>query len=293
VFLTVLVLLLQFRFAGSWSDGVQLLVSGGAALFVLAMALPVPTDGGGPRAYLATLYVSAWGLSLVALLNLADVLGAASLSAGTITWIAAVLTGLGMFFSRRRDAASGTLLGAVAGTVAFVELVNWTVGLDSFAEVRRAMLVVAIVLGLGALWQRVRGPAHGVQLLNALGLVVLFIAGTLGLDVILGLGGAVFGGPVEFDAHVGIGWEILVLATGISLVAAGAADGERGNVVIGIANLALFTVLASSGDLIGWPILLALAAGTLLVIGLRPSTPMPPEPEAGDGPGPLVTLRPS
>jgi len=63
-------------------------------------------------------------------------------------------------------------------------------------------------------------------------------------------------------------------------------------VVIGIANLVAFTLLATEGNLGGWPILLAIAAGALLVIGLRPSTPLPPEPDPPDGGGPLVELRP-
>lgn len=298
VFLTVLVLLLEVRFGGRWSDEARLLVAGAAALFVLGMAVPVPPDGVGPRAYLGTLYICAWILSLVTLFNLAQVLGADGLASGTITWVGGLQTTLALFFSRRRDAASGTLLAAFAGAVTAVSFVDWTVGINDVEGARRVLLAVAVVLGLVALWQRVRGPAHGVQLLNVVGLVVLAIALTFAVPIAIDF---VFGGFLdsardidpERRLQVGTGWSLLMLVSGMSLIAAGAADAERGNVLMGILNLLAFIGLSWRGDLVGWPILLALAAGTLLVIGLRPSTPMPPEPEYDGGDGPLVELRPT
>jgi hypothetical protein len=44
------------------------------------------------------------------------------------------------------------------------------------------------------------------------------------------------------------------------------------------------TLVASVGDktVIGWPLVLAIGAGTLLAIGLRPSRPLPPAPTDGE-----------
>lgn len=296
VCLTLLSVLLHLRFGETWARGVLLLVAALPLVFVLAMAVPVPTDGGGPRAYLATLYICSWVLTLLTAFALADLLDA-SLSAKNPTWIAGVPTLLALFFSRRRDAASGTLLAGVGATVTVYAFANWIDVVGSLEATRRVLLMIAIVLALTALWQRVRGPAHGVQLLNVTGLVVLAIAVTLVIESLFGL---FFGEATSFfgsadgphAASVGWGWAALCLGTGVGLVAAGALDAERGNAVIGIANLVAFLILAEEGDLLGWPIVLALAAVVLLVIGLRPSTPLPPEPDIRDEGGPPVALRP-
>jgi hypothetical protein len=59
-------------------------------------------------------------------------------------------------------------------------------------------------------------------------------------------------------------------------------------VLLGALVLVGFVGTTMRGDLVGWPILLAVAAGGMLVIGLRPTRPMPPPPEDdGDAVEPL------
>jgi hypothetical protein len=51
-----------------------------------------------------------------------------------------------------------------------------------------------------------------------------------------------------------------------------------------VAVLLATTIAAAGGraTLVGWPLVLAAGAGGLLVIGLRPSRPLPPEPSRGE-----------
>jgi hypothetical protein len=67
-------------------------------------------------------------------------------------------------------------------------------------------------------------------------------------------------------------------------------------VLVGL--LVLATWVASAADsghesLVGWPLVLAAGAVFMLVVGLRPTTPAPPEPlDASDEPpAPLLRLR--
>jgi hypothetical protein len=58
-----------------------------------------------------------------------------------------------------------------------------------------------------------------------------------------------------------------------------------------VAVLALFVFIAGppgrdGASLIGWPIVLLLLSGGMLAIGLRPSHPLPPSPDAGGPPPP-------
>lgn len=297
VVLAVLVLLLEVRFAGDWRAGVHLLYAGTATALVLGMAVAAPGEPEGPPAWHSTLYVAGFLLAGATLVNLADVLGSHG-GAGTVAWVGGALTALATWFSRGRGAASGTLLAAVAGVVTSLAVLDWTVAPHGVSPFRYLLLLDAVVLALMALWQRIRGPAHGVQLLNAAGLVLLAIAATFAADVAVRAITISFvgsEGPAP-SFHVATGWTLLVFAGGVGVLSAGAADDERGNVLVGIVLLLAFVALAGSGNLVGWPMLLAAATVALLVIGLRPSTPLPAEPPPGAGeagrPAPLPPVRP-
>ena len=133
-----------------------------------------------------------------------------------------------------------------------------------------------------SLSQRDRRRPHAVQLVNAGGLALLALALTWLVPAYLGDGGTA----------PGWGWQLFVLAGAFGLVADAAVDQERGSALLGVAALAAFTALASEGDLLGWPIALAAMAAVMLVIGLRPTTPAPPEPGAGEPSPPPVVVRP-
>ena len=282
VMLTVLVLLLNARMAGPWGPPLHLAYTALAAALVLAMAVAAPREVDGPPPWHSALYVTGFILTGAALANLADVLGGDG-GAGTFVFVGTALTALGAWISQERGAATGTLLGAVAAVITTLALLEWVASPDEVTATRYLLLVDAALLVLAALWQRVRAPADGVQLLNAAGLTVLGLALTFAVAI---FGTVLFGSLNEGNTptfDIAWGWTVVILASGIGLLAAGAADRERGNVLTGIALLLTFVVLASEGNLLGWPILLGAAAAALLVIGLRPSTPQPTEPPRGPG----------
>ena len=97
-----------------------------------------------------------------------------------------------------------------------------------------------------------------------------------------GVGGDRAGGNL-FHLNPGTGWELILLATGLALVAYAGVDREPGPGYLGFVVLVLFVVLAGQpsrggASLIGWPILLLLIGGAGVAAGLRPRRDLPPEP---------------
>lgn len=86
--------------------------------------------------------------------------------------------------------------------------------------------------------------------------------------------------PELLARESGWGWELSCFAAAFGLMAYGAVERERGPAYLGALTLAL-TVLAARepGSLLGWPLALGLGAAILLIVGLRPSRPLPPEPD--------------
>ena len=288
VVLTVLVGLLAFRF--DWPGGVHLTYTTVAAAFILAMAVLAPLEDERPRAYQTVLYVGGFTLALLALRALALVLGSDGLeSTGTLAWVGAALTALGAFLAIGRNSPTGTLLASVSGAVAGLAAVEWAFepGSQAFRWTLAALMAGFVLMALG---HRDRRPDHAVQLVNAGGLATLGVA----LIDLLTLAGSL-DGRLGSVGTTGWGWELLILAAGFGLVAYASVDRERGPAVLGVLNLVAFVALAApAGDesLLGWPLVLALMAAFMLVIGLRPTTPAPPAPDAGDAPAPTVTLPP-
>ena len=283
VVLATLVALLLVRFQDEWAPGALLAVAAAAFAFTGMLAVGAPPEGEGPRAYETILYVATFALALGALIELAAVAGAARLPAsGTALWTGAPLTALAAWFARARGAATGTLLAAISGTVTAVALADQLFGLGA-GGLRWVLLAAVLVLVAASLSQRDRRPPHAVQLVNAGGLALLALALTWLLPAFRG----------DAVAGPGWGWQLFVLAGAFGLVAVAAVDSERGPALLGLAALAAFTGLAGEGDLVGWPVALAVAAAAMLGVGLRPTTPAPPEPGDGDAaPPPPVAVRP-
>ena len=87
-----------------------------------------------------------------------------------------------------------------------------------------------------------------------------------------------------FGPGAGAGWELFLYACGFGLCAYSAVDRAPGPGWIGVAVLAVTTVVAAGGKstLLGWPLVLGAGAAALLVVGLRPSRPLPPAPSRGE-----------
>jgi hypothetical protein len=117
-------------------------------------------------------------------------------------------------------------------------------------------------------------PRLSEQLVNAAGVGILAIPVVEGVSALFGVFGA--SSPILPGF-----WEAVVLAAGFGLIAYAAADRTPGPAYLGVANLAAFaavTTIGSGDTLQWWPFLLLALGGLMLLAGLRPTRPLPPEP---------------
>jgi hypothetical protein len=265
-----------------WSDAGHLAAVAGATAFCGLLVAGLPPE---PRPYVSAILLCFLGLAAVTLGRLAQVLGAERVAAGAVAWIAAALGVLAAALARRHDTANATLVVGLA--VVAVPVAFWTWAVDAGPAVQRLMLLLsAVALALGTVALHDRRPTHAAQLADAGGLALVAIVAPPLLDR-LGLLPGGGGGAGETAAAgaadgVGWGWELPVLVGGCGLLAYGAVDRQRGPVLVGLLCVAGFCASAAdAGGLVGWPLVLAGAAAFMLAVGLRPTTPAPPEPETG------------
>lgn len=295
VVLTVLVGLLDLRLQGDVDAGGRLAITLVVLALLTVIAARSPTEPTSPRGYQVALYLCTWFLTLLALRDVVDVVGAGFTTATTLLWTSAVLMAVALAWARTRHTAALTLLAALSGIVVVLSAAE-AAGDPGGGTYRWLLLACAAVLALVALARRDRHPAHAAQLANAGGIAIAGILGSVALEGLAFL--TRFAGSdsvATSGAGLGTGWELLGLAAGFGLVAYGAVDEHRGPVLVGILLLVEWiAVVGVDGGLVGWPLVLAVAAGFLLVVGLRPSTPMPPppgEPVLPDAPLPLPWRR--
>jgi hypothetical protein len=275
VALAALVALLQVRFDNVWADGCHLAYAIAAAAFVATLALRAPREGPDPRAYQSALLATTLALTATALVRLAAILGDGGLDDGsTFAWVAGALALLGLSLARARNSALCLLLGCASLVVALAGVLDWLFSPDSVAPYRWLLLVLAATFALATVAQRDRRPARAVALADAAGLTALALALTFAFQE----------DELGHRASVGAGWEIVLYGVAFGLCAYSAVERAPGPGWIGVLLLIATTLVASTGDktVFGWPLVLAIGAGTLLVIGLRPSRPLPPAPTEGE-----------
>jgi hypothetical protein len=276
VALAALVVLLALRFDEVWSDGVHLAYSAAAAAFVGALALRAPREGPEPRPYQSALLVTTLALAAATLMRLAALLGAGGFdSGGTIGWIAGALAVLGLGLGYARSSVVCILLGAVSMVGALVGFVEWVFSPDGVDPFRWLLLGLAAAFALATVAERDRRPSRAVAMADVAGLSALALALSFGLSL----------GEEGPDAEAaGAGWELFLYACGFGLCAYSAVDRAPGPGWLGGAVLVTTTLVASVGDatLLGWPLVLGAGAAALLVVGLRPSRPLPPAPGRGE-----------
>jgi hypothetical protein len=277
VALAALVLLLQLRFNHLWAHGIHLAYAAAALAFVAALALRAPREGPEPRPYESALLATTFVLAVPALTRLGQALGSDGLdSSGTLAWVGGALAVLGFGLAAARASALCVLLGAVALGVGVLGAVQWLFEPRTPQTMRWVLLALASAFALATVAQRDRRPRHAIALAEAGGLAALALAVSL-----------VIGGILSFDLApmrgAGTGWELFLYACGFGLCAYSAVDRAPGPGWIGAAVLAVTTLVAAGSDptLLGWPLVLAVGAAGLLVIGLRPSRPLPPAPGQG------------
>ncbi len=297
VVLTALVMLLQVRMG--WSAGGQLAVVLVAVVGVGVLVAGCPRE---PRPYVSAIIIAGLILLALTLGRLGEVLGVAGLvgGAGPLTWKLVVLGLVAATLARTYDAAAATLVAALS--LAFVPLAFFSWATDPSAGVKRLLLLaMAVGLAVAAVTRRDRRPTHAAQLANAGGIALAAIA--LGpfvfsfFSVVEQIGVPADGGFFALGGGgIGWGWELPMLVGGFGLLAYGAVDRQRGPVLVGLLVLASWVASAAGdghGTLLGWPIVLAVAAGVMLAVGLRPTTPAPPDPpgEAEAAPSAPIPLR--
>jgi hypothetical protein len=289
VVLTVAIYVLEARFAHTWGAGIRFVIDALAAVAVGALAVQSPMEGERPRAYQSVLYVATFFLAAVTLNNLADILGADDppQASGTIVWIALLLLALCVWFATRRNSAIMTLLGAASFAFAVEAFIDWVFDPHGLTTLRWILLLLVLGFTLASLSARGDRPRHAVQLVNAAGLSAVALAVSFAPEALITFDGV-------RPRGVGAGWELFLLACGFGLVAYSAVDREPGPGYIGALVLVLFVLIAGpagrdGASLIGWPIVLLLMAGGMLAIGLRPSHPLPPAPDAAAPPPPPPT----
>jgi hypothetical protein len=294
VVLTTLVVSVALRFADAWPAETHLAYVTVAWGFVTMLALLAELEGEHPRAYQSILYVASIALFVTALIELTRAAGAQDddvLGAETLTWIATTVMLFALAFAIGRNSAVCTLIGALAGGLATLAAVQWLWSPDSFVPFRWLLLALTCAYGLFAIGQRDRRLRHGVALIDAAGIAVIIIAFSLLDDSTI----MIAGNRLRGATSVGWGWELLVLAVGFGLIAYSSVDRQPGPAYLGVLNLAGFAVVtaqdADSPNFLGWPLVLALAAAFLLVVGLRPTTPAPPPPDVDAPTPPPLPLR--
>jgi hypothetical protein len=282
---------------------VHFLILAVAAAAVLWFALQPRFEEGPPAAFQSVLLVTGLLLLYGALLRLADLLGADFLEAadtgarsvaiwgifppGAMVWTSLVLAGVAAWAAWARGSAAALLIAAIAGGIAVLAAIAFVFGSETQGPYRWVLLALMLGLVLGSLALRGSAPRHAEQLINAAGLAILIIP-VVGLASVAVQSLSLFGGTP--DTVLPGFWELVVLATGCGLLAYGAVDRVPGAVYLGLVNLLAFTLVVTLGadrTLRWWPLVLIILGLGVLVAGLRPLSPLPPEPDpyrAGEQP---------
>jgi hypothetical protein len=279
---TVGLALEELRLADKLATGWHLVILTLASAAMLALAMRMRTHGGAPPAFQSVLLVCGLLLAPAALLTLSDVLGAGfdEVPFGALVWTSLIWAGLALWPAVAKGSAICALIAVVALAVAGLSFVKWVFDADSVTTYRWLLLVLALAYVVVSLLLRGPAPRHSQQLVNAAGLAILAIATTGLASGVLSLF-ATFGG--DGGPLLPNGWELVVLVAGCGLVAYGAVDRAPGPAYLGVANLVAFIIVVgvnADDSLLYWPLmLLALGLGAMAV-GLRPRSPLPPEPDA-------------
>lgn len=296
VLLAAAVGMLAIRLESSWGKGVHLVVelAAFAVVFGLAWLSPLVER---PLAYQSTLAVTGLVLLVLVLFRLADVFGVDDAgNSGTLIWISAIFTAIAAAAALRFQSIASALfagLGAVVFVVAVIDKVFDPNGVTTFRWIF-FLLAIAFAVAAAGLAQGPR-PGFSVAAVDVAGLLLIALAATFALSRLSAFS-ALSGGA--FGAEPGFGWKLVLLVGSLAVIAYAAMRRERGPGYIGGIALVFAIVLIAtpreSPSIVGWPLVLLIAAGAALVLGLRPrgdggagpGAPPPPAPETREQPPP-------
>ena len=271
----------ELRLSDRLSDPVHMVVLLATGGLIFWLGVQAPNEDGVPPAYQSILLVTGLFGLFAGLLTLAEVLGADfdGTPIGAFMWVSLVTAGLALWPAFARNSAISLLLAALLGGVALLTAWSWLFDATSAAPYRWLLAAYAAALVLASLALREPARRHAEVLIDAAGLAVAAI------PLVLNPGEVLFGG-----ASIPGVWEVVLLGAGFGLVAFGALDRSPGPAYLGVVNLVLFIGVVSKSDtatLYWWPLVLIAGGSTMLIAGLRPRRPLPPEPrpyKAGEAP---------
>lgn len=273
-----------------WPIGVRFAVVGLIAGLLLSIAWLAELEQESPRPYHSVLFIAGLLPLALALVLLAEALGATRPpGAGGLGWVFALEAVVAAAAARHANSAACTLIAALAAGVAAEALVVWIFSPHGLGTTRAILLALTIVYAGLAVRLRDRRRRHAVAFVNAAGLAALAVGATY----LFGALGATVGARAA-----PFGWNAFLVLIGSGLVAYAAIDREPGPGYLGLAVLGAFVVLAGApvaarGSLVGWPLVLLIVGGAGMAVGLRPRRPLPPSPDANiSGPAPTVPLHP-
>jgi hypothetical protein len=259
VTLAVAVLVTFARMHGPWAAGVNLAYTALAAALVLGLAYLSPTRKGRPTGYQTVLFVSGFLIAALAVFNVADVLGAGGLSAGTRVWTILVLLVIAAYVSWFRNSGVMTLFAALLKIGLILSFVEWVFTPNRPLETDRYLLVFIVLIFVAvALFELVPQKYRQVAIVDAAGFALLGLSLTF----------IAFGGGLDVGGHAtSAGWEIAIAIGSLLLIAYAMLDGDPGPAYLGGFNLVAFGLIAATTDdapsFIWWPLILLLLAGGL------------------------------
>jgi hypothetical protein len=284
--LSVAAFVIELRMT-QWSLGPKFIVVALIAVLLLTMGWLAPLENGSPRSYHSILLVAGLLPMALALVLLAELLGAdRPPGSGGVFWTFSLVAGLATAAARKARSAVCTLLAALASIVAAEAFVSWAFQPQGARTFRAILVALAVAFTAAAVRLRDRERRHAVQLVNAAGVASLLLGVDLVLSLVQTSVSAFSGlslGSASSASHVAFGWKLFLLAAGFGLIAYAGVDHERGPAFLGVAVLSVFVVLAgfpttNHGSLVGWPLFLLAIGAAGLAIGLRPRQPLPPPP---------------
>lgn len=273
VLFTVGLLLEEQRLDEQLPTALHVVIVALAAALVLGLGLQARAAGGRPAAFQSVLLVCGLVLAAVGLGEIATLLGSEEpTDSAPLTVISLLLAVLALYPARTRQSAVCGMIAAVALGVALIAGADWLLGIG-VTTVRWLLLLEAIVLVLVALVLRGGRARQSELLIVTAGLATLAIPLLAAFSTLLAFGAD--------DAELlPAWWELVTLAAGCGLIAFGAVDRAPGAAWLGVAHLAAFVVAdgGSEDTLTWWPLLLIAVGGGAMAAGLRPLSPLPPEP---------------
>jgi hypothetical protein len=297
VLLGVGALVLAFRrsnFDDPWGDLPILVVVLIPAIVLYGGGFLAARAAGGSRAWHGVFLVFGLVFAFLTLNQFVELVGGDPGSSLNTAWIFAVVAALGALAALRAGVRFAMLAAGLAFLIAWLSLWDEVIsdGIGSDAGTLRGLsILAAVVIGLAgvALHWRLRGRTFErpliddhlpvpAELFTAAGIAFVFGAGLVSLTgAIEGalaaafspLGGATGGSGF---AEPSLFWDLVLLAGSLKLILIGAWIGMRGPVYVGALGLTLFTFLVGldlddsspSGSVVGWPLVLLLAAAALL-----------------------------